>query len=91
MADSPRQILENYKQKIIDVFVKSLEDNNKVARGLLQQSISVEVKAFATNMVIEVSMLDYWKYVDEGRKKGGKMPPMEAMLKHIADRGTWNT
>mgnify|MGYP003352699205 FL=1 len=32
-------------------------------------------------------MLDYWKYVEEGRRRGGKMPPQQAMLNFIRDRG----
>jgi len=87
MADSPRKILENYKQIIIDALAESLEKNNKIASAGLVQSIEVNIKAFATNMVIEVSMADYWKYVDGGRKKGSKQPPLNAMLKHIANRG----
>ena len=87
MADSPRQILENYKQIIIDALADSLEKNERVAQAMLRQSISINIRSFATNMVMEISMLDYWKYVDGGRKKGAKMPPIKAMLKHIANRG----
>jgi hypothetical protein len=87
MADSPRQILENYKQIIIDAIADSLEKNDRIAKGLLVQSISINIRSFATNMVMEISMADYWKYVDGGRKKGSKMPPIDAMLKHIANRG----
>lgn len=87
MADSPRKILENYKQIIIDAIAESLEKNDRIAKGLLVQSISINIRSFATNMVMEISMADYWKYVDGGRKKGSKMPPIDAMLKHIANRG----
>lgn len=87
MADSPRQILENYKQIIIDALADSLEKNQRVAQAMLRQSISINIRSFATNMVMEISMLDYWKYVDGGRKKGAKMPPINSMLKHIANRG----
>lgn len=87
MADSPRQILENYKQIIIDALADSLEKNDRVAKGGLVQSISINIRSFATNMVMEISMADYWKYVDGGRRKGSKMPPIDAMLKHIANRG----
>jgi hypothetical protein len=87
MADSPRKILENYKQIIIDAIADSLEKNDRIAKGLLVQSISINIRSFATNMVMEISMADYWKYVDGGRKKGSKMPPIDAMLKHIANRG----
>ena len=87
MADSPRKILENYKQIIIDALADSLEKNDRVAKGGLVQSISINIRSFATNMVMEISMADYWKYVDGGRQKGSKMPPIDAMLKHIANRG----
>ena len=86
MQDSPRKILENYKQIIIDALADSLEKNDRIAQGLLVQSISINIRSFATNMVMEISMADYWKYVDGGRKKGSKMPPINAMLKHIANR-----
>lgn len=87
MQDSPRKILENYKQIIIDALADSLEKNDRIAKGLLVQSISINIRSFATNMVMEISMADYWKYVDGGRRKGSKMPPIDAMLKHIANRG----
>ena len=85
MQDSPRKILENYKQIIIDALADSLEKNDRIAQGLLVQSISINIRSFATNMVMEISMADYWKYVDGGRRKGSKMPPINAMLKHIAN------
>ena len=87
MQDSPRKILENYKQIIIHALADSLEKNDRIAQGLLVQSISINIRSFATNMVMEISMADYWKYVDGGRRKGSKMPPINAMLKHIANRG----
>jgi len=75
MADSPRQILENYKQIIIDALADSLEKNERVAQAMLRQSISINIRSFATNMVMEISMADYWKFVDKGvdgtmRKQG---------------------
>jgi len=75
MADSPRKILENYKQIIIDALAESLNKNDKVASAGLVQSISINIRSFATNMVLEISMADYWKFVDKGvdgtmRKQG---------------------
>lgn len=87
MADSPKDILAKYGQIIVDALRKSLEDNRKVSQaGLLKASIQFKVRAFATDIILEISMNDYWKWVDAGRKPGGKQPPMEAMLKHIKDR-----
>ena len=79
MQDSPRKILENYKQIILDALADSLEKNDRIAQGLLVQSISINIRSFATNMVMEISMADYWKYVDGGRKKGSKMPPINGI------------
>lgn len=66
MQDSPRKILENYKQIIIDALADSLEKNERVAQAMLRQSISINIRSFATNMVMEISMADYWKFVDKG-------------------------
>jgi len=90
MANKPIDVLISYEQKIIDALVNSLEKNNKIAGGNLAQSVSVQFKAFATHFVVEISMEKYWRWVDEGRKKGGKMPPLDSMLKHIAVRGEWH-
>lgn len=87
MADTPRQILESYKQKVIDALTESLIANDRQASAKLLQSVDVKIKVFATNMEFVVVMEDYWKYVEYGRAKGKKMPPMDAMLKHIANRG----
>jgi len=88
---TPRQILDSYRQRIIDALVESLDKNGKVAGGGLRQSIDVRFDAFATSFVVNIDLLSYYKWVDEGRKPGGKMPPMDAMLKHVANRGEWYT
>lgn len=87
MPDKPIDILHSYKQKIIDALTESLEKNNRVASARLMQSVDVRITAFATNFEFVVLMEDYWRYVEEGRKKGAKMPPQLAMMKHVANRG----
>lgn len=87
---SPYTILKEYEQTIIDGLIKSLENNNKIAGGMLAQSIEAKTKIFGQSISLQVYMNDYWKYVDAGRKKGGKQPPQDAMLKHIALRGEWH-
>lgn len=90
IGKSPYEILRGYEQTITDALVKSLENNDKVASGVLAQSIEVKTKVFGQSITLEVYMNKYWKYVDGGRKKGGKQPPQDAMLKHIAVRGEWH-
>lgn len=91
IGETPYDILTKYRQIITDALIKSLENNDKVAQGLLVQSIEVKPpKIFGQSISLQVYMNDYWKYVDGGRKKGGKQPPQDAMLKHIAVRGEWH-
>ena len=88
---TPRQIIEEYSQRFIDAFQESIQKHERLASGELWQSVKANIKVFGQTLVLEISMEDYWKYVDGGRKAGGKMPPLAPMLKHIADRGQrWN-
>lgn len=98
MANSPKDILISYKQKIIDALKDSLVKNDRVARGGLTQSIEVQYRAFATTMTLQVLMSDYYTFVDKGvdgtAKKHGspykfkkKNINQKAMLKDIANRG----
>ena len=89
-GSNPYDILREYEQTITDALIKSLESNDKVASGLLAQSIEAKTKIFGQTISLQVYMNDYWKYVDQGRKKGSKQPPQDAMLKHIALRGEWH-
>lgn len=90
IGKSPYDILIEYEQTVTDALIKSLESNNKVASGVLAQSIEAKTKIFGQSISLQVYMNDYWKYVDGGRKKGSKQPPQDAMLKHIAVRGEWH-
>jgi hypothetical protein len=71
----------------IKTLVKSLEDVDRVSSGALAQSIDVKIEDKETKFVFTLFMEDYWKAVDEGRMRGGKQPPMEAMLEFIKLRG----
>jgi hypothetical protein len=90
MADdilSPRQVLESYEKKFIDALHKSLEKHDRISGGVLFQSVTAITKIYGQKVTLEISMADYWRWVDEGRKKGGKQPPPDAMLKFIRNRG----
>ena len=71
----------------IKTLVKSLEGVDKVSSGNLAQSINVKIEDKETKFVFTLSMADYWRNVDEGRIRGGKQPPVEAMLEFIKLRG----
>ena len=56
----------------------------KVASGALLDSISVQYDASSKSMNVE--MLDYWKYVNDGRKPG-KYAPLSSILSWITTKG----
>jgi hypothetical protein len=87
MANTPYEVLKSYEQKFIDAIQASLERNDRYASALLWQSVKAPVKIMGQKVVMEIKMLDYWRWVNDGRKKGSKQPPQQAMLKHIANRG----
>lgn len=84
---SPREIIATYEQKFIDALQDSLVKYDKVTPGLLWQSVKATTKVYGQKIVLEISMEDYWKWVDEGRKAGSKQPPIAPILKFIANRG----
>jgi len=87
MANTPLDVLQDYSQKFIDAIHSSLERNDRLASGVLWQSVKAPVKVMGQTVVMEITMDDYWRWVNDGRKAGGKQPPPQAMLKHIANRG----
>jgi hypothetical protein len=54
---------------------QGLQENAAIASGDLEKSITF--RAYQNNAILglEILMLDYWQYVDEGRK-AGRMPPV---------------
>lgn len=60
---------------------------NKYATGALYKSFKVQLKDTTEGLKLEISYLDYFNYVNFGRKKGGKKVPIKALLKWIKVRG----
>jgi hypothetical protein len=103
MADdilSPRQVLESYENKFIDALHKSLEKHDRISGGVLFQSVTAITKIYGQKVVLEISMEDYWRWVDEGVngtqmtrnspnsfKVNTKRIPIGSIKKFIANRG----
>lgn len=63
---------------------KNGKDSN--ATGGLSESIKVSpVEYFGSNYSIEISMDDYWKWVNDGRRPG-KRPPISNIIQWIKDK-----
>jgi len=63
---------------------KNGKDSN--ASGRLSESITVTpVEFFGDNYSIEIRMLDYWQWVNDGRSKG-KRPPISSIIQWIREK-----
>lgn len=99
MANTPKEVLEEYGQKFVDAFRQSLINNDKfVSGGLSQSIIAMPVKIMGQTLIMEIRADEYFDYVNDGvngtqvnngspysfRKKNVNQ---NAMLQHIANRG----
>ena len=78
MAKKVRQILEEYKDKIVSQIKDRIIQRDLVASRDLLDSISAET----TDRRIIVSAIDYATFVDEGRGPG-RRPPVNKILEWV--------
>ena len=65
-----------------DIMASSVMVNNKVGRNTIAPDSKIFKEMYAKasgNIVIELLLNDYVKYIESGRKKGSKFPPIEAI------------
>jgi hypothetical protein len=85
------QVLIKYAELIADDASENLNRTNKYgsdsnASGRLQQSITVSPVKFAGGVYsIEISLLEYYQWVNEGRPRG-KRPPISDIKKWIIQK-----
>ena len=63
-------IITNYKSQL---------EAEQMNNGELYRTISYSVSTGTGGWVISVSLADYWKYIEAGRRAGAKMPPVSAI------------
>ena len=83
-------VLVTYATRIAQAAEKNLRSNkynkDSNASGELSESIRVTPVEFMGGVYsIEIRMLDYWKWVDEGRRPG-KRPPISKIIQWIKDK-----
>ena len=69
--------LNDFGKVIIDNYKSQLEAE-QMNNGELYRTISYSVSTGTGGWVVSVSLADYWKYVEYGRRPG-KMPPISAI------------
>lgn len=59
----------------------------KYSTGNLIKSINYDVIKNADDLLLKIMAADYFKYVDEGRRKGAKPPPIKPILSWVRQKG----
>ena len=73
--------LNDFGQKIVENYKAELEACN-YQDGQLYRTLSYSVSTGTGGWVISVSLENYWKYIESGRRPG-KMPPLDVIEKWI--------
>ncbi|MEE1069825.1 MAG: hypothetical protein U0K81_05050 [Paludibacteraceae bacterium] len=81
-----KRVLEEFAEYFITAYRDNLERFDANASGKLSKSLKYEIKSGASFLAVDVSLLHYWKYVEYGRRAGGKMPPISAIERWIRVR-----
>ena len=74
--------LNDFGQKIVENYKAELEACN-YQDGQLYRTLSYSVSTGTGGWVISVSLEQYWKYIEAGRRAGAKMPPLDVIEKWI--------
>lgn len=70
LNDFGKFIITNYKSQL---------EAEQMTNGELYRTISYSVSTVSSGWVISVSLAEYWKYIENGRRAGAKMPPVSAI------------
>lgn len=73
--DNTQAVLEQYAQRLVAQYRDNLSQGKRNASSKLANTVKAEVKTEETVISVELTLQDYWYYVEHGRK-AGKMPPI---------------
>jgi hypothetical protein len=76
--------LQTAGEALVDALGKALPETAD-ATGALRKSIKFTIKPYGLAYHFELTLKDYYEWVDQGRK-AGKMPPVSNIIKWIADK-----
>lgn len=80
------KILHKHGQKLVDHMEKELDKPKNKNTGDLADSINLSVQRMGTTVNMTISMNDYGKFVNDGRK-AGKFPNIGAIREWVKSKG----
>lgn len=75
-------VLDEYGKRVRNLYQDNLIRADKIATGGLLNSVEFSVEQYGRRFDVVLTLADYWKWVEDGRKPG-KMPPPSAILKWV--------
>jgi hypothetical protein len=82
------QVLEDFGNEMQEKMQNSLASGGGLASGALSQSIKFESKIMGSTFVFQLSLKDYYEWVDKGRK-AGKQPPLKNIIEWVNTKATF--
>ena len=76
------QVIDEFGRLIVDNYKAELEACG-YQDGQLYRTLSYSVKMNSSSWLISISLEEYWKYIEAGRRAAAKMPPLDAIEKWI--------
>lgn len=81
--DNTRKVLAEYGKEFVSVYRERLKSGRiNTSKMSLSNSVRYRVQSGNTWIAVDISLLDYWRYVEYGRRPG-KMPPISAIEEWI--------
>lgn len=76
--DNLLRVLDEYRQAVIDLYRKNLQEDDHVASHHLMDNITYLVNRGNREIEVDLRLSDYWKYVENGTRP--HYPPIKPIL-----------
>ena len=80
------RVLNEFGEELVNQYIINLHTRSINATYNLADSVRYEVHSGDRWMAVDISLLEYWKYVEYGRK-AGKFPPLSSIEEWIKVKG----
>ena len=77
------RVLNEFAQSIVDTYKEKIQEYSS---GRLYNSITFKTSISGKGLKVTIRLADYWQYIEYGRRKGAKMPPIKAIKDWIEVR-----
>ena len=80
--ENTAKTIQKYAERFIEVYRGHLEDFG-YTDGKLYKTLDYSISNEGIDWVVTIHLEEYWKYIEDGRRAGARMPPIEAIKNWI--------